>query len=182
MSGLPKSTEVVIRVLSWGHDRASIIKQLLAMSLDGAVPIEMDDGFFYEGRDEVLELAADWPDDLREWSDGRGKARNTVHLVLSAPSGSDRDAVWTATLAWVRETYGEPYSDRPGPRFGYVMTRRDDTDNPHAHIVVSAYGNDRTPLNIGPKDLVMLRKRFAQKCQEQGVDVTATPRRERSSQ
>ena len=98
MSERLKSTEVVIRVQSWGHDRASITKQLLAMSLDGTVPIEMDDGFLYEGRDEVLELAADWPDYLREWSDGRGKARNTVHLVLSAPSGSDRDAVWMATL------------------------------------------------------------------------------------
>jgi len=181
MSGPPKSKEVVVRAVSWGHDRASIIKQMLSMSLDGTVPIEMDDGIFYQSREEILELAADWPFNLREGSDGRGKARNTLHLVLSAPVGTDRDTVWAATLAWVRETYGEPYRDQAGPRFEYVMTRRDDTENPHAHILISAYGTDGMRLRMAPKDFDVLRKRFAEKCREQGIDVTATQRSERSA-
>jgi len=89
-------------------------------------------------------------------------------MLVSAPAGSDPEAVENAARAFAAETFGANWD--------YVMARHDDTSNPHVHIVAETRGMDGARFTVEPSDIQPLRERFAEACRDEGLDLTATPR------
>lgn len=160
------SPEAVVKLASWGSGASSARDQLDYISREGDLTLEMSDGTTLETREEIRELVDDWSDRFSHRKDG--KARNTVHLVLSTPPGTDRDAALAAGRDWSEETFGDKHE--------YVLVRHDDTDHPHVHIVAEVKGRDRSRFTVGPSDFHDMRERFAEKCRDRGIEMNATRR------
>ena len=158
--------EVTFKIISHGRDLDSVKRQLRYIARDGDVPLERAHGEIVEGDRAAIDAVAE------EWSMGfhhhGGRARNSVHLLVSAPAGSDREAVEDAAREFAARTFGANWD--------YVMARHDDTANPHVHIVAEMRGMDGTLFSVDPGDIQPIRERFAEACRAEGLDVTATPR------
>lgn len=160
------SKEVTFKVISYGRDLDSVRRQLRYIARDGAEPLERAHGEIIKGDREAIDAVAE------EWAlafrDHGGSARNSIHMLVSAPAGSDREAVENAAREFAAETFGANWD--------YVMARHDDTQNPHVHIVAETRGMDGERFTVEPADIQPLRERFADACREEGLDLTATPR------
>ena len=158
--------EVTFKVISHGRDLDSVRRQLRYIARDGEVPLERAHGEIVEGDREAIDAVAE------EWAlafrDHGGRARNSVHMLVSAPAGSDRGAVENAAREFAADIFGANWD--------YVLARHDDTPNPHVHIVAETRGMDGERFTIEPTDIQPLRERFADACREEGLDLTATPR------
>ena len=75
------SPEAVVKLASWGSGAASARDQLNYISREGELELEMSDGTTLETREEIRDLVDAWSDRFSHRKDG--KARNTVHFVLS---------------------------------------------------------------------------------------------------
>jgi hypothetical protein len=113
---------------------------------------------------EVDETLDEWSSDFSS----RKNSRDTVHLVLSAPKGSDRLATHRALRSFAAETFSNNYS--------YVFTMHNDTDNPHGHLIVKMRGHDGIKLDPRKSDLKMWREHFAEKCHEHEIEVDCSSR------
>lgn len=165
------SQEVMVKVISHGRDLDSVRRQLRYVARDGEVPLERSHGEIVEGdRDAIDAVAEEWAIAFR---DHKGRARNSIHMVVSAPTGSDRDAVEDAAREFAVETFGANWD--------YALARHDDTPNPHVHIVAETRGMDGTLFSVAPDDIQPMRERFATECWKEGLDVTATPRAVRAA-
>jgi len=165
------SQEVMVKVISHGRDLDSVRRQLRYVARDGEVPLERSHGEIVEGdRDAIDAVAEEWAIAFR---DHKGRARNSIHMVVSAPTGSDRDAVENAAREFAVETFGANWD--------YALARHDDTPNPHVHIVAETRGMDGTLFSVAPDDIQPMRERFATECWREGLDVTATPRAVRAA-
>ena len=78
--------EAVVKVASYGGGSSSAVGQLDYISRDGELELEMSDGTVLEDKDDIRDLVDHWSDDFHH---RKGGARNTIHLVVSAPAGSD---------------------------------------------------------------------------------------------
>ena len=165
------SQEVMVKVISHGRDLDGVRRQLRYIARDGEVPLERSHGEIIEGDRAAIDAVAD------EWAiafrDHKGRARNSLHMVVSAPKGSDRDAVEAAAREFAAETFEANWD--------YALARHDDTPNPHVHIVAETRGMDGTLFNVSPDDIQPMRERFATECWKEGLDVTATPRAVRAA-
>ena len=158
--------EVTFKIISYGRDLDSVKRQLRYIARDGDVPLERAHGEIVEGDRAAIDEVAE------EWSMGfhhhGGRARNSVHMMVSAPAGSDREAVEDAAREFAAQTFGANWD--------YVMARHDDTANPHVHIVAETRGMDGALFSLEPGDIQPIRERFADACRAEGLHVTATPR------
>ncbi len=160
------SPEAVVKLASWGSGAASARDQLNYISREGELELEMSDGTTIESREEIRDLVDAWSDRFSHRKDGR--ARNTVHFVLSTPPETDREATLEAGRDWARETFGEKHE--------YALVAHNDTEHPHVHIVAEVKGRDRSRFTVGPSDFHDMRERFAEKCRDRGIEMNATRR------
>jgi len=160
------SPEAVVKLASWGSGAASARDQLDYISREGELELEMSDGTTIESREEIRDLVDEWSDRFSHRRDG--KARNTVHFVLSTPPETDRAATLKAARDWAQETFGEKHE--------YALVAHNDTDHPHVHIVAEVKGRDRSRFTVGPSDFHDMRERFAEKCRDRGIEMNATRR------
>jgi|GEM_PF-2493855 len=155
--------EVTFKIISYGRDLDSVKRQLRYIARDGDVPLERAHGEIVEGDRAAIDEVAE------EWSMGfhhhGGRARNSVHMMVSAPAGSDREAVEDAAREFAAQTFGANWD--------YVMARHDDTANPHVHIVAETRGMDGALFSLEPGDIQPIRERFADACRAEGLHVTA---------
>jgi len=160
------SPEAVVKLASWGSGAASARDQLDYISREGELELEMSDGTTLETREEIRDLVNEWSDRFSHRRDG--KARNTVHFVLSTPPETDREATLEAARDWAQETFGEKHE--------YALVAHNDTEHPHVHIVAEVKGRDRSRFTVGPSDFHDMRERFAEKCRDRGIEMNATRR------
>ena len=160
------SPEAVVKLASWGSGAASARDQLDYISREGDLELEMSDGTTLETREEIRELVDEWSDRFSHRKDG--KARNTVHFVLSTPPETDRNATLEAARDWAQETFGEKHE--------YALVAHNDTEHPHVHIVAEVKGRERSRFTVGPSDFHDMRERFAEKCRDRGIEMNATRR------
>jgi len=162
-----KHGQAVVKVLSFGHGRQSVRNQADYISRKGEIPLEDQEGNLIEGADEVKELIEGWSDDFSEFLN----ARDSLHMQISVPEGSDREAAHDAVRAFAKETFSENYE--------YVFVRHDDTNHPHSHILVKTKGRDGKKLNPRKKDLARWREVYAREASERGILLDASSRRSR---
>ena len=104
--------------------------------------------------------------------------RESFHLVLSMPEGTDELAVKRAA---------RDFAAREFSGHAYVMAQHTfETDpdpepsrHPHVHLIVKARGDDLVRLNPRKADLQRWREGFAQALNEHGIDAAATKRMQR---
>jgi hypothetical protein len=162
-----KKGQAVVKVSSYSKSSGRAKAHLDYISRNGKLDLEDPFGNQLTDRDEIKDLVDSWSAD----SDNRKNSRLTANVVLSAPEGSDRADVKQSVREFARERFMDNHD--------YLFATHDDTDNPHVHLVVKMRGYNGEKLRLGKKELHDMRKQFAEKLRENGIDVDATYRSER---
>ncbi len=165
-----KASEVMVKITGFGKGAGHVKAHLDYISRNGKLELENDRGEIFNGKEEVKDLFKDWE---KDFGDGkrRKNQRDTMHMVLSMPEGTDPESVRNATRAFTKATFGKNHE--------YVFALHTDEPHPHCHVTVKCLGFDGKRLNPRKDDLQQWREDFAQTLRDQGVDAEATPRRSR---
>jgi type IV secretory pathway VirD2 relaxase len=162
--------EVMVKVTGFGKGAAHVKSHLDYISRNGKLELENDRGEVFSGKDEIAELFDDWKQDFSD-SKRRKNQRDSMHLVLSMPEGTDANAVKDAARAFTKMVFGANHE--------YVFALHTDEPHPHVHVTVKTLGFDGRRLRVGKDTAQDWREEFAQAMREQGVDAEATPRQSR---
>lgn len=166
-----KSAEVMVKIVSKSPKDVKGIKASMDyIARNGEVELEGEQGEIYLGKESL--------DDARDmWAHGRiglpqenGKRKEALHVVLSMPAGTNREAVKNGAREFARQEFSNHQ---------YVMAAHEDEDHPHVHVLVKMTGKDGIRLNPRKGDLRRWREVFAEKLRDEGIDATATMRRTR---
>jgi type IV secretory pathway VirD2 relaxase len=170
------ATEVMVKVTGFSKGAGHALANIDYISRNGKLELENERGEVLEGRDDVHAYFKDWEKDFGD-SKRHKNQRDTMHLVLSMPEGTDPEAVRLATSKFAKEAFGKNHE--------YVFalhTVENDpkkTLQPHCHVTVKCKGFDGRMLHVARGDPQLWREMFAEYIREQGVDAEATPRRSR---
>lgn len=133
----------------------------------GRVELEDEQGNIYSGKEDLSEAI----DSIEQGGGGvippQSEKRETFNIVLSAPPGSDRLAVKRAAQAFSKSQF-------EGAQ--WMLAHHDDTQHPHAHLMVKAVQLNGKRLNPRKAQLHEWRAKWAMELRENGVMVDATPR------
>lgn len=169
------STEVMVKVTGFSKGAGHALANLEYISRNGEVELENDRGEILDGKMEVREFFKDWAKDFGD-AERRKNQRDTMHLVLSMPEGTDPESVRQATRQFAKATFGKNHE------YVFALHSQENdkkTLQPHCHVTVKCLGFDGTRLNPRKADLQQWRETFAEYMRDQGVDAEATPRRSR---
>lgn len=166
-----RAPEVVVSAVGASHSRRRLREHLSYISRKGELVLEGSDGERMKGRAALADIAEDWAWGAAVNSHDTRATPISRSMVLSAPSGSDRDAIEAGVRAFCAE--------RLDGRWDFCLAHHRDTPNPHAHLVVRVLGHDGEMFHLSPSDLWLWREGFAEALQREGLDVQATPRRAR---
>ena len=133
-------------------------------------PLELKDGSVLIGDDDrgdMKDLAEQWASNFRD----RKNARNAIPIILSAPPGSNPDALKEIAREWGQEVLGDEYD--------YAFALHTDEAHPHVHFVaVRARANSRD-LGWSRAEVDEMRVSYARLAREHGIPMNATPRETR---
>ena len=164
-SVVKKATEVMVKVSGNGKGAAHAGAHLDYISRNGKLELEDENGDLIKGKQEVKELLADWMSD-------RGKVkentRDTTHIVLSMPKGTNADSVKEAARNFAKKQFSDNHQ--------YVFALHTDADNPHVHLAVKNLGHDGRRLHVKKGDPQKWRTTFSKELNRVGVDASATHR------
>lgn len=159
--GVPQA---VVKVTGFGRGTKGVANAMNYISRKGELPLEKDTGELIQGREEQKEMVREWSIDF----DGKKKSRDSAQIVFSMPPGSSVEALRTA----VRNTGARAFPDNE-----WVFGIHQDTDHPHAHMVVKMRGKEQeNKLQLKKADLRELRATFAEAAREQGIMLAASHR------
>ena len=159
--------QAVVNITSFGKGKGHVQKHLNYISRNTELPLENQDGRHILTRMEQEVTVEDWAMDFGE----RLNSRDTIHLVLSAPTGSNALKVTQAARDFLRDTFGKSHL--------YLFATHTDTQHPHVHTVIKCRSELGQKLNPRKTDLSRWRKDFAAHCRSQGIQVEASRRFER---
>lgn len=172
--------EVMVKVASFGKGASEMRAHLMYIAREENLPkeaekhveIENERGEIYKGKDQIEELAAQWGSDFDD-AKRKKNQRDSMHVVLSMPPGTEPLDVRSAARAFAKETFGKNHQ--------YVFALHEDSagGNPHVHLVVKMRGHDGKQLHVAKGDPQVWREAFAQKLRHIGVEAEATPRKTR---
>lgn len=165
-----KSPQAVVKVASYAGGKKSVGALLRYINRRGSLEMEDESGFTLTGADEVNEVLDDWAKDFgQQKKTTKGKEnRDVMHLILSTPKGSDKKAAEGA----VRDFVGKEFSGN----HQYLFAIHDDTNNPHAHVIVKTRGHDGKYLRTNKDVFHSWREGFAAECINHGIDVDSSSR------
>lgn len=161
--------QAIVKVTSYGKGAKSIFKHLAYISRAFGLPLEDANQSRIQSREEAWDLLDSW---RAMYFDGRKNARDSVHLVFSAPPATCRATFKQVTREFLNEEYGEEHD--------YLFVQHDDTAHPHLHAVICLRAMSGEKLDPRKQYLHALRKRFAGKCREHGILLDASRRFERA--
>ncbi|KWF77593.1 hypothetical protein WL93_26645 [Burkholderia diffusa] len=162
--------EVMVKVTGFGKGAKHVQAHLDYITRNGQVDMENDRGEVFTGKDQVRGLFKEWAEDFGD-SKRHKNQRDTMHLVLSMPEGTEPEAVRDAVRHFAKNTFGHNHE--------YVFALHTDEPHPHCHVTVKCLGFDGRRLNPRKADLQAWREGFAEAMQDQGYEAEATPRRAR---
>ncbi len=164
-----------MKITGSARGRRSLREHLAYITRNGKLVTEREDGTLIAGAANVRSLAEEW------WSeasvDRPGRARDTINLILSMPSGTDPRAVAEAARAFARKNFGGEHD--------YLLAHHSQgtdpkqPENPHAHLSVLTRGRNGQRLDPRKNDLQAWRDAFALELRARGIAAEATPRRMR---
>lgn len=159
--------EVMVKITSFGKGAKAVKAHLDYISRNGELELETNTGELLEDRAQIKEFFSAWQEEFGNGGNYKNR-RDTMHMVLSMPPGTEKEAVRDGARNFAKEAFGKNHE--------YVFALHDDQNHPHVHITVKMLGFDGKRLHIGKEDPQKFREIFAQAMREQGVDAEATPR------
>jgi len=163
-----KLPQAVLKVKSYTSGSVRTNTLLTYISKEGEADVEDPQGNLLKDPEELKERIEEWAHDFDK---NRKKSRDSVHLILSAPKGSELGAVERSVREFAQNEFGKTND--------YLFAIHSDTDHPHGHLMVKMRGYDGEKMNPGRKDLREWRESFAQSLRENGVEVEASSRSSR---
>ena len=157
--------EVMVKVSGSAHGFRSLKEHLAYITRNGKLIGEREGGSLIEGAVNVRSLAEEWWD--KSGVDRPARARDTINLILSMPTGTNPQAVAEAARAFAQKTFGEHYD--------YLLAHHNKEsdpkrpENPHTHLTIRTKGRDGQRLDPRKRDLQVWREAFALELRERGV-------------
>ncbi len=167
--------QVNVKVTSWGKSAGHVRDHVRYITRNGEIEAEDELGRLHPNRMSTRDALDGW---FRERDPRRSSKRESMHLVLSMPHGTDPGKV----LAAARK-----FSAREFPRRQYLLALHSaETDrrmghgkHPHVHLVVKSLDDAGLRLHVSPRDLWRYREVFAEELRSLGVRATNAPALER---
>lgn len=159
--------EVMVKITGFSKGAKSVYGNLTYVSRNGSVELETDSGRVLLGAEEVKEYFQDWKAELGVQK-GFKDRRDSMHIVLSMPPGTEENAVKDAVRDFAKEQFDGKHE--------YVFALHTDEKHPHCHLIVKYRDFDGNRPSHGPEDIQKWREIFADKMEEYGVMANATPR------
>ncbi|MEJ7806872.1 MAG: relaxase/mobilization nuclease domain-containing protein [Telluria sp.] len=164
------SPEVMVRITGYGREPGNALANLGYISRTDDtkaedVDLETNRGEILRGKAEIADYAKGWEQDFGKPNKAR---RDTMHLMLSMPPGTNPEAVRNATRNFAHRTFSANHE--------YVFALHTDEPHPHSHLTVKMLGRDGKRLDPNRDDLADWREGFAQALRDEGVDAVATRR------
>uniref|UniRef100_A0A9E8A9M9 MobA/VirD2-like nuclease domain-containing protein n=1 Tax=Bosea sp. NBC_00436 TaxID=2969620 RepID=A0A9E8A9M9_9HYPH len=150
------------------HGKAGVIYQLSRLTHDGEA--RSGEGETIATELQVRTTAHAWSKALRSFS-----PRDTMHMILSAKAGEDKEALVRAARGFLHEQF-------PEHKFAFALHDDKEVDgHMHVHVIVAVKGEDGQRLRPGPADLRAWRELYAAYAQQQGLRIVATSAAYRAS-
>ena len=162
-----RSREVVMHVAGRIYGWAGLKSHLDYLTRDGTVPGETQSGKLIEGEGKVAALHRDWMLAQHVYSDPKRRhdASHAVHMVISMPEGTDREAAHDAARAWARAHLRS---------YDWMIVQHTDIERPHSHISIRSVGRDNRRFHMTTAQLTEWREGLAREMQARGIEATAT--------
>lgn len=160
--------QAILKISSYGKGRQKVLAHLRYISRQGSLELEDQDGKKIKELKEQSEYISNWEIDFST----NKRSRDTMHLILSTPPGTDRQKTLEVSRDFLATEFGQDGHE-------YLFVPHNDTEHPHVHAaikMVSVYGKK---LNPRKSYLREVRERFAEKCRAYQIDVESSPRYER---
>ena len=158
--GLPQA---VVKISSYSHSAGAVWDRVNYVGRDGEIEVEDPNGEKL-GQVQLEEMVEEWSGDAGD----REGTRYAMSAVVSFPKGVDEEKATEAARQFFREAFAENHD--------YVFAPHTDAKNFHVHVVVQAAGHDGKQIRLNRDDIQDLRMMFAEKAQEQGILLDASPR------
>lgn len=157
-----------VALAATGHHRDGVVFQLNRLVAKGAA---IDDrGRALDKSTDIRSVAREWGPSLRSQS-----TRDTMHLILSAKTGTDVEALRRAARAFLHNRFADH-------RFMFgVHTDKEADGHIHAHAVITVKSESGQKLHPSRDTFGEWRKAFAEHAQAEGLKIVATGARERAS-
>jgi type IV secretory pathway VirD2 relaxase len=150
------------------HGRDGVVHRLTRLAEKGA---GVDDrGRPISDASEIRAAAREWAPSLRSQS-----SRDTMHLIISAKTGTDVAALTNAARAFLHDRFGEHKF-----MFG-VHTDKEADGHIHAHAIITVRNEAGQKIHPSRATFRDWREAYAQHAQAQGLKIVATSARERAS-
>ncbi len=168
-------TQVNVKVTSWGKSAGHVRDHVRYITRNGEIEAEDEFGRLHPNQLSTRDALNGW---FRERDPRRPAKRESMHLVLSMPHGTDPGKVLAAARKFsAREFRGRQYllalhSEKTDRRLGHGK-------HPHVHLVVKSLDDAGLRLHVGPHDLWRYREVFAEELRNLGVRATNAPALER---
>lgn len=158
--GLPQA---VFKITSYNRSGRAVWDRVHYMTREGALEAEGPNG---ERLDQgaLAQLVDEWSEE----AEARGRRQYTMSAVVSFPAAVDQEKATEAARAFFHDAFADNHD--------YVFAAHSDTKQFHVHVVVQSAGHDGKQLRIRRDDLQDLRLLVAEKAQEQGIALDASPR------
>ena len=156
-----RTPEVMVKVLPKdSNNLRSVARHLNYIGRYGELGVETDGGDHIQGKNAGQQLLLDWDLDLEEsrqdlgLAAAVGRAPKLVHKVmLSMPPGTPPRGVLAAARNFAREEFALKHR--------YALVLHTDEPHPHVHLVVKAFSEQGSRLNISKATLREWRREFA---------------------
>lgn len=166
--GVPAETVDVAPIGKASHGKAGVIYQLSRLTHEGEA--RSAEGETIATELQVRTTAHAWSKALRSFS-----PRDTMHMILSAKAGEDKEALVRAARGFLHEQFAEH-------KFAFALHDDKEVDgHMHVHVIVAVKGEDGQRLRPGPTDLRSWRAIYATHAQQQGLKIVATSAAYRAS-
>ena len=159
--------QAVLKITNYGKGKAHIIAHIQYITRKGTLALEDQDGQLILNHEEQHDLIDIW--EATSFSQ-RKNSRDTLHLMLSSPPGTNRDDFKKAARSFLQNSFKQ---------HDYVFVAHNDTAHPHVHVVINMKNEQNKKLRTSKATIFQLRQQFAASCREHGIWVEASPRTER---
>jgi len=150
------------------HGKAGVVFQLSRLLHDG--PVRNGDGGLIGSEQQVRQAAQAWNRSLNSFS-----PRDTMHMILSAKAGADKEALVRAARGFLHEQFADH-------KFAFALHNDKEAEgHMHVHAIVAVKGEDGERLRTGPAVLRNWRQTYAEHAEAQGLKIVATAATYRAS-
>lgn len=160
--------QAIVKVTSYGKGVNKILHHIAYITRNFDLPLEDQDQSLLKSSNDASDLLSTWQS---IYFDKKANSRDTVHLVFSAPPGTCRTTFKDLTREFLSEQYEGEHD--------YLFVQHDDTEHPHIHSVICLRSINGQKLDPRKKYLHELRKKFAEKCRDNGIMLDSSKRFER---